>query len=111
MTKYTKAALLSGLVFPGLGQIYLKQYLRGFAIILIMVSSLSSIIVMVTISALKTIRNLQNQGSADIAIASSLITSAATDYALFYNISLMLIVCCWIFSIVDASRLGKRKDA
>jgi len=111
MTKYTKAALLSGLVFPGLGQIYLKQYLRGFAIILIMVSSLSSIIVMVTISALKTIGNLQNQGSADIAIASSLITSASTDYALFYNISLMLIVCCWIFSIVDAYRIGKREDA
>ena len=35
MSHALKAALLSGLVFPGLGQIMLKHYKRGIAVVVV----------------------------------------------------------------------------
>ena len=40
-----KAALLSGLVFPGLGQIVLKHHKRGIALMLVVLACLMAIVV------------------------------------------------------------------
>ncbi|PIP07519.1 MAG: hypothetical protein COX51_06420 [Syntrophobacteraceae bacterium CG23_combo_of_CG06-09_8_20_14_all_50_8] len=108
MKKSLKAALISGFVFPGLGQIYLKRYLRGLSIILVSVSALSVIIGMVTMSALKNIAELQKQGPVDMAAASDLLASSSANHAAYYYICLLLIVCCWLFSAIDAYRIGKK---
>lgn len=110
MKKSLKAALISGFVFPGLGQIYLKRYLRGLTVILVFVSALSVIIGMVTISALKNITKLQKQGPIDMTTASDLLASSPVDHAAYYYIGLLLVVCCWLFSAIDAYRIGKRID-
>ena len=44
MKRSTRAVLLSGLVFPGLGHIFLKQYLRGSILVLIALATASVII-------------------------------------------------------------------
>ncbi len=44
MTKSTKAALLSGLVFPGIGHFVLKQYLRGSILMLVALMAMSAIV-------------------------------------------------------------------
>jgi hypothetical protein len=45
MKKSSKAALLSGLIFPGIGHMVLKQYLRGSVL---MFSALAAFSVIVT---------------------------------------------------------------
>jgi hypothetical protein len=45
MTRSTKAALLSGLVFPGVGHMVLKRFLRGS---ILMLSALTALLVIVT---------------------------------------------------------------
>ena len=44
MDKSLKAALLSGLVLPGLGQFFLKRYKRGAALVLVVLGSMFVII-------------------------------------------------------------------
>jgi hypothetical protein len=41
MKNSLKGALLSGLVFPGLGQVFFRHYLRGIALMLVICVSLS----------------------------------------------------------------------
>jgi len=44
MTKSTKAALLSGLIFPGIGHIVLKQYVRGSILALVALLAVSAMV-------------------------------------------------------------------
>ena len=36
--------------------------------------------------------------------------ASSTSDSLIYNLGLLLIVICWVFGIVDAYRIGKKKD-
>ena len=112
MTKALKGALLSGLVLPGLGQVMLKHYKRGIALMLIVLGALIVIVAQATQQALTLLERIEAEGGV---INSSTISNAATqastasDTTLF-NIALFLIISCWIIGIVDAYRLGKKKD-
>ena len=106
-----KAALLSGLVLPGLGQIYLKRYLRGIVLMLLVLAGLGFIIVAATISALDNLQKMQSQGPVDMAAVSKLaVSSPAGASSSCYNVILLLVACCWLFSIIDAYRMGRRMD-
>ena len=45
MNNSLKGALLSGLVFPGLGQIMLKHYKRGFVLMLAITATLMAVLI------------------------------------------------------------------
>ena len=50
-------------------------------------------------------------GVIDIKTVTDAATQASsTSDSLIYNLGLFLIVICWIFGIVDANRIGKKKD-
>lgn len=103
-----KAALLSGFVFPGLGQLYLKRYRRGITIIVLVLAGLAIIIGMVTTSALKIVREIQTQGgTVDMATVSNVAAPASVQASLYYKVSFLFIVGCWLFSIIDACRTKK----
>ena len=44
------------------------------------------------------------------AITDAATRASANSWSLGYNIFLLLIIGCWLISIVDAYLLGKRKD-
>ena len=108
MTKSTKAALLSGLIFPGFGHMFLKQYIRGS---ILMLSTLVALSVIVT-NAIKqalTIVNRINTG--DVPVETGTITelvsysaSGAEDSTL--NIAALVVGLCWLIGIIDSYRLG-----
>jgi TM2 domain-containing membrane protein YozV len=103
-----KAALLSGFVFPGLGQIYLKQYWRGLIMIILVMLGLIIIVGMATFSALESLKAIQIEGgTVDMNTISNLATTYSTLNDIYYKIIFLLIACCWLFSIVDAFRIGK----
>jgi Family of unknown function (DUF5683) len=109
MKSPVKAALLSGLVFPGLGQIYLKQYLRGLTIIIPVMLGLTLIIGMATIGALENLMKIQAEGgNVDMDKILDIAFTYSKSNAIYSEVIFLFIVCCWLFSIIDAYRIGKR---
>ena len=108
MNTAIKAALLSGLVFPGSGQIYLKRYWRGLIIMFLAGLSLVIIVAMAAGAALEGIKAMQIEGkAADLNAMAKMAAKSPTDTA--SNYWTIFIVCCWIFSVIDAYRIGKRQ--
>jgi hypothetical protein len=111
MKPSTKAALLSGLAFPGTGQIHLKRLRRGITIMVCVLAGIGFIVWVATIRALAILDQLQNQSSrVDMETISKLTLTSSADASPYYDLIWMFIVCCWLFSIVDAYRIGKRME-
>lgn len=104
-----KAALLSGLVFPGLGHIHLKRYRRGIILMICVLAGLGYVISMATIGALDTLQKLQTQGPADITAVSRLAASAVASPSPYYDAVLLMLACCWVFAVIDAYRIGRKQ--
>ena len=112
MKKSAKATLLSGLVFPGIGHIVLKQYLRGSILILFALIA-TSVIINVALKRALTVVDRINSG--EIPIDSETITelvsnSASGTDSLVVNISLIVFGTCWLVGIVDSYRIGITQD-
>ncbi len=108
MQTATKASLLSALLFPGLGQIYLKRYWRGIIIMLVAMSGLGVIVGMAILRALEIVKSLQGQGPIDVnALSAMALEPSPGDGSTLYTLMLLLLAGCWLFSIVDAYRIGK----
>jgi len=112
MNNSLKGALLSGLVFPGLGQIILKHYKRGIVLMLTVLVSLLVIVVKAVQQALTILEKIESEGGViNMSTISNTATQATTSSeSLIFNFVLLLIIFCWIIGIVDAYRIGKKKD-
>jgi hypothetical protein len=112
MNNSLKGAFLSGLIFPGLGQVVLKHYKRGAVIMLAVLVSLSIAVVKAAQHALATLEKIESEGGAismgtisDAAIQTSTISGSLT-----FNLALILVILCWFIGVVDAYIIGKKKD-
>ncbi|MFV1997984.1 MAG: hypothetical protein ACC641_08215 [Acidiferrobacterales bacterium] len=112
MRQSLKGALLSGLVLPGLGQVVLGAKKRGGLLILAAVVSFSVIVVSATQKALRILEILADEGKPlDIQTIGEAATRASTTPGtVLFNVFFLLLVVCWLFSIVDAYRIGARQD-
>jgi len=111
--KYSwKGALFSGLIFPGLGQIVLKRYKRGIALMLTVLASLSIIVLVAVENALAILDKIESEGGAismsNISSAAAQVSTTSTD--LMSNLLLLLVLICWVFATVDAYRTGQKMD-
>jgi hypothetical protein len=108
MKRSTKAALLSGLVFPGVGHMMLKEYLRGSVL---MLSALVALSVVVTKAIKQALAIVDRINSGDILVEAGAITELAsipisgTDASIL-NIASLVIGAVWIIAVVDSYRLG-----
>ncbi len=112
MNNSLKGAFLSGLIFPGLGQVVLKHYQRGAVIMLAVLVSLSVVVVQAVQHALAILEKIDLEGGA---ISMSNISNAATQASttsssLMFNLGLLSMFFFWIIGIVDAYRIGRKKD-
>jgi len=112
MNKSLKGALLSGVVFPGLGQVILKHYKRGIALMFTIIVCLVVIVIKAVQHAFAILEKIESEGGViDISKISNAITRATTSSDSFiFNFVLLLIILCWIIGVVDAYRIGKKKD-
>jgi hypothetical protein len=105
-----KAALFSALLFPGWGQIYLKKYNRGIAIILPILAGMVSMcwdVVQVAIDILKA--SPLKKGTVDLpAVVKLSLNSVKTLDSVYFSLTFLFIVLLWIFSIVDTYLLAKK---
>lgn len=108
MKKSTKAALISALVFPGAGHIYLKKYLRGIILATLSLTAIASLISYTVERALQIAEKIQSgQIPPDIpAITELLSQQPAGNTLLIQHIAATAIILCWIVGIIDAYRAG-----
>jgi hypothetical protein len=112
MKNSMKGALLSGLVFPGLGQIALKHYWRGFTLVLAVMACLYIMIVTAAQQAYAILDTIEAEGGmpdSDTISQAAAQAAAASDSPVITVVSLLIVVC-WIVAIIDAYRIGKQKD-
>lgn len=110
MKRATKAALLSGLVFPGVGHLLLKQYLRGSILLL---CSLATLWVLVDVAVQRAEGIVDRIVSGEIAMDAGAITQAVTDSShgdgsFLGQAALIAFIVCWLIGIVDSYRVGRR---
>lgn len=110
MSKSIKAALWSGLVFPGAGHLYLKRYGRG--VVLIAVSAICLVIIASKAAAqvMAVLGQIEAEGGmidpSRVSELASRATVAADTPAL--STAIMVLIVCWVLGLVDAYRLGRR---
>jgi hypothetical protein len=69
------------------------------------------IIAMAVMGALESLDKVQTAGGiVDLNAISNMAAASSQQNSPYYQLILLLIGCCWILSVVDAYRLGKRKS-
>jgi hypothetical protein len=112
MKKRSKSALLSGLIFPGIGHIFLREYVRGSILV---VASLASLSVIVTSAYQRALLVVDRIASGDVAMETGAIAQAVSNstYAtnnLVENVAIFLLTACWLGGIIDSYRLGALQE-
>lgn len=104
--------MLSGLAFPGLGQIFLKHYTKAVIIISVVLVSTFAVIFKAVEMALAVLEKIESES----AIISLYNIRSAADQALtspgslVISIGLLVILLCWIIATIDAYRIGRKID-
>ena len=108
MTKSTKAVLLSGLVFPGIGHFVLKQYVRGSILMLVALVAMSAI-VRILFQQVQAIvdRVVSGEIPLETGVISELVANSSNDSdSLIPSISVIVFFACWLIGIIDSYRVG-----
>ena len=112
MSRSTTAVVLSALVLPGAGQIYLKHYQRGIALIGVSLVCLWFIVVRAMQQASAVLMQLESEGGAlDAAQIAGLVSqfpNGAGSSAL--TVAVWVLAVCWVVGIADAYRLGNKPN-
>ena len=108
MSNALKALLLSALICPGAGHLYLKSYPKAITFLMVVIGSLGIMVRQALISAQRIIENLQVQdGVLDIHHMISLVENNIqhSDNQLVMAASYCLVIS-WLVAAIDAYRLG-----
>jgi len=112
MKSSSKAALLSGLIFPGVGHIFIKHYLRGSVLMIFALVALSVTVTAVFQRALAIVDDI-NSGAIPIeagAIAEMVSRTTSGADGSKETIAVIVLGVCWLFGIIDSYRLGVAQD-
>lgn len=108
MSKSTKSALLSALIFPGAGHLYLKCYKRGFILLTITVVALVILIKQTLERVSSIIAQMEVHGHVmSTQEISEMIANSPNES---FNFAVIAILICWVYGIIDSARAGKQQD-
>ena len=112
MKKSTKAALLSALVFPGIGHFHLKKYIPGIILAGSAGAGLYFLISKTLERTLQIVDKIQGgEVQPDIAAISALLLEQPTGAeAQLLNAATAVLIVSWLISIVDSYRIGRVQD-
>jgi hypothetical protein len=94
MKRPIKAALLSGLVFPGVGHLYLKRYVRG-----ILLAAAAAVLSYFIISVAINTASISNLVSRD--------TQGSENSS---DIATIALFALWLIGIIDSYRAGRARE-
>lgn len=111
MNRSTTAIVLSALVLPGAGQLYLKHVWRGMVFIGVSLACLWLIVVRTMQQASAVLAQMESQGGAlDAAQLAGLMgQSQGGSGNMAATMAVWVLFVCWVAGIIDTHRLGKRE--
>ena len=111
MSRSTNAVLLSALVLPGAGHLYLKHFRSGLALIVISLACLWIFVDSAMQQASTVLERLESEGGAlDAGRISDLVTQTSNSSgSTVATVATLVLAGCWLVGIVDAYRLGKKQ--
>ncbi|NOY71225.1 MAG: hypothetical protein GXP14_02440 [Gammaproteobacteria bacterium] len=114
MKKSTKAALLSALIFPGMGHFYLKKHIHGAVLSATSFAGVYYLVSAAVEKALQILEKIQSSGIqpnvseiSELISAQSAISGSETG---LMNIIPILLLICWVYGIASSYRLGNKQD-
>lgn len=108
MKKSTKAALLSGLVFPGIGHLYLKRYVPGILLSVGSAAAIYYIFSAIMDTALTVAEKIQSGAvSPDVAAITDLLSQQPGGSEQSANVATLVLMVFWLVGIVDSYRKGR----
>ncbi|OQY13685.1 MAG: hypothetical protein B6I31_00625 [Desulfobacteraceae bacterium 4572_19] len=112
MSNAVKGALLSSMVFPGLGQIVLKHYKRGIALGLAVTACFAVVLIKIVQQTLEMFDKIDiSSGRIDINVVADTATKVSSiSNGMIYNTLIFVIIILWVYGTVDAYLIGKKKD-
>ena len=112
MNNSIKGALLSGLLFPGLGQVVLRRYRRGMAFIFTVSIILLVMVVKAVQQAFTILEKIEAEGGVISlnTITNAVIQASTPSESLTFKILLLLLILIWVMAVIDGYRVGKKKD-
>lgn len=106
MKRSTKAVFLSGFVFPGIGHLYLKRYVRGILLSGGAAAAIYFIVSSAVNTALEVAEKIQSGGvPLDVAAITNLVSQQSPGSEQSLNIATIVLVALWLIGIVDSYRL------
>jgi hypothetical protein len=108
-----KAALLSMLVFPGVGHLYLKKYSRALGIIFPVFIGFGYMIWSAVASALDRFEEAMVKvrgGTPNLHELSDIFGLKISPIGPYSEAVFYGIICIWIFAVIDAYRIGKQRE-
>jgi TM2 domain-containing membrane protein YozV len=111
MKRPIKAALLSGLVFPGVGHLYLKRYVRGI-LLAAAAAVLSYFIISVAINTAFDIAGKIQSGDVPLNAASisNLVSRDTQGSENSSDIATIALFALWLIGIIDSYRAGRARE-
>ncbi|MBL1142777.1 MAG: hypothetical protein HND53_12175 [Proteobacteria bacterium] len=110
MNTSTKALLLSALVYPGAGHFYLKKPVQG--ILFSAITSVCLYFLLVTVVKMAqeiSDKILSGEISVDVIELTEAILKILEDSGIHQiNVTTIALLVCWLLSIFDSYRLGRR---
>jgi TM2 domain-containing membrane protein YozV len=111
MKRSTKAALLSGLVFPGLGHIYLKQYVQGILLVFGAALAIYFVVSTVVHTALDVVEKIEGGGvPLDVKAITDLVSQQSRGTEQLTNIATIALLAFWAIGIADSYRVGRAQE-
>ena len=113
MKRSTKAALLPGLVFPGIGHMYLKRYVHGIILSVGAASASYFIVSVVVTTALEVAEKIQSESGGvalDMDAITDLVSQQSSGAEQPTNIAMIALVVCWVVGIADSYRQGRTQE-
>jgi hypothetical protein len=112
MSRSTTAVLLSALVLPGAGHLYLKHYPRGIALIAISLACLWIFMDRAMQQASIVLDQVASEvGAVDVGQLSNLVTQTSNGPdSLVVTVASLVLAGCWVIGIVDAYRIARNQQ-
>lgn len=112
MNRPVKAALLSALVFPGVGHFYLKKHIRGAILSGTALAGLFFLVSKTAERALQVAEKIQTgEVGLDVATITELASNPATGgEANLLNTAAMALVVSWLIGVIDSYRICREQD-
>jgi hypothetical protein len=111
MRRSTKAVLISGLVLPGLGHVFLRSYVVGLVLLCVAGWSIYSIATTAIGAALDVAREIESGSMAiDSASISQLVTQRSKQAEDSTNVPVLALLLSWVVGIIDSYRVGRAQD-